>query len=201
MIDLKDIKRVYVTENYPTKWDDLDWTNPDISDPRYLYSIYQAMVERTLKERTMPISRTDRWYIGLHLDQGNFHNGNLFSYRYFEIMYSWVLSTLQDFINPDSVSKAFKFVDGKYPVSSQLLQFSDDDMSSILGYDFRELPKPFQPYSYYAKFLKGMKNAVQAMKWIWWPLIIAGASYGTGYSSGRYTHDDDGYHFTDRKHQ
>ena len=195
MIDLKDIKQVKIIENLPTKWDDLDWENPMINDPRYLYSIIQAMIERHFKERTYPVQRSDTWYYGWFLDDFSLMKNTMYSYRYFEIVYSWVISTLQDFINPDTVGRAWKFIDNQFTVAPQLLQYNDSEMSAILGYDYRELPKPFQPFEYYSKFLKGMKNAVQAMNWVYWPLMISGTCYGDTYSLGDYNNDGDNWTF------
>ena len=195
MIDLKDIKQVKIIENLPTKWDDLDWENPMINDPRYLYSIIQAMIERHFKERTYPVSRSDSWYYGWFLDDFSLMKNTMYSYRYFEIVYSWVISTLQDFINPDTVGRAWKFIDNQFTVAPQLLQYNDFEMSEILGYDYRELPKPFQPFEYYSKFLKGMKNAVQAMNWVYWPLMISGTCYDHTYSSGSYDNEGDNWTF------
>ena len=195
MIDLKDIKQVKIIENLPTKWDDLDWENPMINDPRYLYSIIQAMIERHFKERTYPVPRDDTWWHSWFLDDFSLMKNTMYSYRYFEIVYSWVISTLQDFINPDTVGRAWKFIDNQYTVAPQLLQYNDSEMSAILGYDYRELPKPFQPFEYYSKFLKAMKNAVQAMNWVYWPLMVSGTCYASGSSSGGYDHDGDNWTF------
>ena len=153
MINLKEIKTVtFDDDKMPTKWDDLDWENPMINDPRYLYSIHAAMTERVCKERTYPVSNTNDIWLNNHLDEFTFHKGELFSYRYFECLYSWVLNYLQDFINPNTVSRAWKFVDGEYTAAPQLMQYNDAEFSEILGYNFRELPLSFQPYEYYAKF-------------------------------------------------
>lgn len=54
-MDLKDIQGFYINENMPQTWDDLDWNNPKINDPRYLYSLYQAIVERVTKDRQNPV--------------------------------------------------------------------------------------------------------------------------------------------------
>ena len=197
MINLKEIKTVaFDDDKMPAKWSDLDWENPMINDPRYLYSIHAAMTERVCKERTYPVSNTNDIWLNNHLDEFTFHKGELFSYRYFECLYSWVLNYLQDFINPDTVSRAWKFVDGEYVAAPQLMQYNDAEFSEILGYNFRELPLSFQPYEYYGKFLKGMKNAVQAMKWVYWPLIHSNLDWGRGSSYGSSKHEDDVWTFT-----
>ena len=54
MINLKNIQQIYINENYPKKWYDLNWETPYICDPRYLYSIYQAMLERNYLDRIKP---------------------------------------------------------------------------------------------------------------------------------------------------
>ena len=59
MINLNDIQQFTLNENYPQSWDDLDWANPSITDPRYLYSIYQAMVERICGDRVIPTLKSD----------------------------------------------------------------------------------------------------------------------------------------------
>ncbi|MEI3000757.1 MAG: hypothetical protein V8T86_07635 [Victivallis sp.] len=199
MITLNNIQQFTLNENYPETWDDLDWENPNITDPRYLYSIYQAMVERICKDRVIPTLKFDNMLYYTNIDAHSFKNDSAFNYRYFEILYSWVISTLQIFYNDNAVERAFKFEENKFTATTELMQYNDAEMSDIIGYDYREIPQPFQPFEYYNRFLIGMKNAIQAMKWIYYPLLVAGTSYNLYTSRGGYDEDDEGnvYNFHD----
>lgn len=192
MITLNNIQQFTLNENYPETWDDLDWNNPNITDPRYLYSIYQAMVERVCKDRVIPTLKFDNMLYYTNIDAHSFKNNSAFNYRYFEILYSWVISTLQVFYNDNAVERAFKFEENKFTATTELMQYNDAEMSDIIGYDYREIPQPFQPFEYYNRFLIGMKNAIQSMKWIYYPLLVAGTSYSGYTSRGGYDEDDEG---------
>lgn len=192
MITLNNIQQFTLNENYPETWDDLDWENPVITDPRYLYSIYQAMVERVCKDRVIPTLKNDNMIYYTNIDAHSFKNNSAFNYRYFEILYSWVISTLQIFYNDNAVERAFKFEDDKRTATTELMQYNDAEMSDIIGFDYREIPQPFQPFEYYNRFLIGMKNAIQSMKWIYYPLLVAGTSHNAYWSRGGYDEDDEG---------
>ena len=186
MINLKNIQQIYINENYPKKWDDLNWETPDICDPRYLYSIYQAMIDRNYLDRIKPTFKQDNLINKVHSDFFNFRNDVPFRFRYFQIIYAWVIGNMQFFLNPDGFERSVKFEDGKSILTTENMRFNDSEMSAILGYDYRELPKPFQPFPYYNKFLIGMKNAIHSMKWIYWPMVITGSSPSRSISYGGY---------------
>lgn len=186
MINLKNIQQIYINENYPKKWDDLNWETPDICDPRYLYSIYQAMIERNYLDRIKPTFKQDNLISKVHSDFFNFRNDVPFRFRYFQIIYAWVIGNMQFFLNPDGFERSVKFEDGKSILTTENMRYNDSEMSAILGYDYRELPKPFQPFPYYNKFLIGMKNAIHSMKWIYWPMVITGSSPTSSESYGGY---------------
>lgn len=191
MINLNNIQQFTLTENYPESWDDLDWTNPNITDPRYLYSIYQAMIERICGDRVIPTLKSDNMFYYILIDAHSFKNNSAFNYRYFQILYSWVISNLTMFFNDSAIDRAFKFEEEKFTATTELMQYNDDEMSNIIGFDYREIPQPFQPFEYYSRFLIGMKNAIQAMKWVYYPLLVAGTN-NTGYwSYGGYKEDEE----------
>ena len=201
-MDLKDIQGFYINEHMPQTWDDLDWNNPKINDPRYLYSLYQAIVERVSKDRQNPVLFLDQKNCLLAIENFNFRNNVPYTFKYFKILYAYILSWLQAFNNIDRINDVFTFENNKRLVNFNNLGYNSSEMSNILGYDFREIPKAFQNFEYYSKFLKGMKNAIQSMKWIYFPLIVAGSNRESAHSYGSYKVDDDGnYTFTNGSKQ
>lgn len=190
MIRLNNIQRFTLNEDYPQSWDDLDWNNPTITDPRYLYSIYRAIHERIAQDRVIPTYKADPMCFYTIFDAHGFKNDVAFTYRYFEILYSLVITTLPIFYNDAAIERAWKFEDGKGVGTPELMQYNDAEMSNIIGYDYREIPQPFQPFRYYQKYLIGMKKAIQAMKWIYYPLLLAGNGYSNGYSYGYAERDE-----------
>lgn len=195
MITLNNIQQFTLNENYPQSWNDLDWKNPNITDPRYLYSIYKAIHERIAEDRVIPTYKADHMHFLTLLDAHGFKNNVAFNYRYFEILYSLVMTTLPIFYNDNAVERAWRFEDGKGIATAELMQYNDDELNNIIGYDYREIPQPFQAFEYYSKYLIGMKNAIQAMKWIYYPLLIAGNGHANGYSYGSCSEDENGKYY------
>ena len=188
--------------NYPTTFADLDWTNPDIRNPKYFYLLYQAAQERLFKygiigSYNKTILDSANFTLPLTYTAFNFEVGNSFKIEYFQILYSAIIASLFNYVNPDRILSAFQYVDNKGIASGKQMNYTKGDVDTILGYSCYELPRYNKDYTYYSKFLIGMKNAIQAMRWIYWPVMVysekenaAGESGGIHTENGTTTYEN-----------
>lgn len=201
MKKLSNIKKVELYKNYPTKWDDLNWSlsEIDIRNPLYLYSITEAIYER-LNDCFVPMIDPERQYTrrtGLEeimFTRPQFTENCSFTFSYFSNLYSLVTSALFSFINIEKWERAYRYENQKTIMMAPHFEFLKHEVDQILGYDWYELPLSNQKYDYYSKFLLGMKNCIVNMKWkhvdIWVTSTYTQDSYGN--SPGERKKDDDG---------
>ena len=164
-------------ENFPTKFSDLNWNSPDVRDPRYLYAIKMALFERiknssigefcyAIPDHNLNFSK----YITIN--KISFIEGDGFNYHNFYDLYVATIPYLFNFINIDSWSRALQYLDNSNVATTKSITYSKSDVDTILGYSIFDVPKPFQPYTYYSKYLLGMKKAIEAMNWIFWKMLL-----------------------------